>query len=179
MKMGAGLFWGIVLIIFGLSIIFSIFRVIFAVVIILFGIRVLIGKPNFFSTHSENQVIFGEKNVQSAPVNNTEYNTIFGKSVYDFRHIDNLSPGRTKLKVNTIFGSTQILLPDTLPVKIKADVVFGSVTMPDGNTMAFGTVNYNSLNAKEIVGPKQKPKTGCRLIIFHFLTSGFLTILLC
>jgi predicted membrane protein len=154
MKMGAGLFWGIILIVIGLGIIFrmifdiSIFRVIFAVLIILFGIRILIGKqPNLFSTHSENQVIFGEKNIQSTPANNTEYNTIFGKSVYDFSQINKLSPGRTKLKVNTIFGSTQILLPDSIPLKIKADAVFGSACMPDGNTMAFGTVNYNSINS--------------------------------
>jgi predicted membrane protein len=150
MKMGAGLFWGIILIIIGLSIIFrmffdiSVFRILIAVVIILFGIRILIGKPNLFSKHQDNQVIFGEKNVQSTPVNNSEYNTIFGKSVYDFRQISNLSPGRTKLEVNTIFGNTEIILPNNIAVKIKADAVFGSAIMPNGNTIAFGTLYYNS-----------------------------------
>jgi predicted membrane protein len=153
MKMGTGLFWGIILIVIGLSIIFrmifdiSIFRIIIAVAIILFGIRILIGKPNVFTSHDENQVIFGEKSVQSNLINNTEYNTIFGKSVYDFRKISNLSPGRTKLKVNTIFGSTEIILPESLPVKIKADAVFGAAIMPNGNTMSFGTVHYNSANS--------------------------------
>jgi len=153
MKMGTGLFWGIILIVIGLSIIFrmifdiSLFRIIIAVAIILFGIRILIGKPNLFSSHDENQVIFGEKSFHSAPVNNTEYNTIFGKSVYDFRKINNLSPGRTKLKVNTIFGGTEILLPESIPVNIKADAVFGSACMPNGNTISFGTVHYNSANS--------------------------------
>jgi predicted membrane protein len=154
MKMGTGLFWGIILIVIGLSIIFrivfnvGIFRIVIAILIILFGIKVLIGKPNlFFSHNDENQVIFGEKFVQSDPANNSEYNTIFGKSVYDFRQIISLSPGRTKIKVNTIFGDTEILLPESIPVKIKADAVFGSATMPNGNAVAFGTVKYNSENS--------------------------------
>jgi predicted membrane protein len=152
MKMGAGLFWGIILIIIGLSIIFrmifdiSVFRIIIAVLLILLGLRVLIGKPDIGSSHDANQVVFGEKNVQSEPVDNSEYNTIFGKSVYDFREIRNLSPSRTRIKINTIFGSTEILLPENLPVKIKADAVFGSANMPNGNTVAFGTIYYNSEN---------------------------------
>jgi hypothetical protein len=150
MKMGPGLFWGIILIILGISIIFrmffdiSVFRILIAFAIILFGIRVLIGKPNLFSKNNENQVIFGDKFIQADPLTNTEYNTIFGKSVYDFRKMGSLSPGRTKITANTIFGSTELILPDSIPVKIKAEAVFGSASMPNGNTVAFGSVLYNS-----------------------------------
>jgi hypothetical protein len=38
-------------------------------------------------------------------------------------------------------------LPESIPVKIKADAVFSSACMPNGNTMSFGTVHYNSVNS--------------------------------
>jgi predicted membrane protein len=153
MKMGAGLFWGIILIVIGLSIIFKVFfdisilRIVFAIVIILFGIKILIGKPKVFYHHGENQVLFGERSYKASSVEQTEYNTIFGKSVYDFRDIKNLSPGKNKLEVNTIFGSTELIVPDSIPVRIKADAAFAAARMPNGNSVAFGTVNYNSNNA--------------------------------
>lgn len=151
--MGAGLFWGIILIVIGLSIIFrvffdiSIFRIVFAVVIILVGIKILIGKPKVFYHHGENQVIFGEQTFRSKNLDQNEYNTIFGKSVYDFRDIKNLEPGRNRIEVNTVFGSTEIIIPDSLPVRIKADAAFAAARMPNGNSVAFGTINYNTDNA--------------------------------
>jgi len=151
--MGAGLFWGVILIVIGLSIIFRVFfdisilRIVFAVVIILFGIKILIHKPKVFHSGEENHVFFGERIFRPNSVDQGEYNTIFGKSVYDFRDMKNLKPGKNKLEINTVFGSTEIILPDTLAVRIKADAVFAAAHMPNGNSVAFGTINYNSENA--------------------------------
>jgi len=150
MKMGAGLFWGIILIAIGLSIIFkvifgiSIFRIVIAGAFILFGIIILIGKPVFHPDRGDQDVIFGEKTYKSSQIQNGEYNTIFSKTVYDFRDIDSLSPGITKLKFNTVFGSTDILLPQNAPVQIKIDAVFSSARLPNGNTIAFGNAAYKS-----------------------------------
>lgn len=154
MKMGAGLFWGLILIIIGLSIIFkvifdiSIFRIVIAVVFILIGIKILIGKPILKASMSadENVVIFGERTYKTVPVHGTEYNTIFGKTIYDLRDVKKLDELHTKLTFNTIFGSSEVILPDSIPVKIKTDAVFSGAIMPNGNTIAFGTSKYSSEN---------------------------------
>jgi len=153
--MGAGLFWGIILIIIGLSIIFriifdiNIFRIVIAVIFILIGLKILIGRPFLHSESGENNVIFGEREHNAAPVNGMEYNTIFGKTVYDFRKVDSLTQMKTKITFNTVFGSTDILLPPTIPVKIKTDAVFSAASMPNGNSVAFGSTNYISPDATD------------------------------
>jgi hypothetical protein len=150
MKMGAGLFWGIILIVIGLSIILrvafdiSIFRIVIAVVLILIGVKMLIGKPVVQSEGHENHVVFGEKTNTADPLDGTEYNTVFGKTVYDFRNMKPLTQPRTKIKFNTVFGSNDIILPPGLPVKIKSDAVFATASMPNGNTVAFGSTNFEA-----------------------------------
>jgi predicted membrane protein len=155
MKMGAGLFWGIILIVIGLSIIFriifdiNIFRIVIAIIFILIGIKILIGRPFIYSEKGENNVIFGERRHTSAPVNGMEYNTIFSKTIYDFTGADLLPDLRTGITFNTIFGSTEIILPPSIPVKIKTDAVFSAATMPNGNSVAFGNINYSSPEATD------------------------------
>jgi predicted membrane protein len=152
MKMGAGLFWGVILIVIGLSLILriffdiSVFRIVFACVLIFIGIKLLIGRRIFAPLSDENQVFFGERIYKSMPHNNSEYNTIFSKTTYDFREFDTLNEANSKINFNTVFGNTEVLLPKNLNVKIKADAVFASAKLPDGNTIAFGTGNYSTEN---------------------------------
>ena len=153
--MGAGLFWGIILIVIGLSIIFrvlfdiSVFRIVIAVVFILIGIRMLVGRPVVHTEENENNVIFGEKNYKFNPVHGTEYNTVFGRTIYDFRDARSLDELHTRVTFNTVFGSTDILLPPDIAVKIKTEAVFSSARMPNGNTVAFGSTKYTSPNAAD------------------------------
>ncbi len=148
--MGAGLFWGIILIAIGLSIIFrvmfgiSIFRIVIAAAFIFLGVIILVGKPVFRSDKEDKDVIFGERTYKSSQIQNSEYNTIFGRTIYDFRDVDSLPVGKTKVKFNTVFGSTDILLPSDLAVQIKTDAVFSAAKLPNGNTVAFGSANYKS-----------------------------------
>ncbi len=152
MKMGAGLFWGIILIVVGVGLILriffdvSIFRILFAGILIFIGIKLLIGKKIFAPISDEDQVFFGERIYKSMPNNNSEYNTIFSKTTYDFSEIDTLKEASTRITLNTVFGNTEVLLPKNLSVKVKADAVFASVKLPNGNTVAFGTGNYSSEN---------------------------------
>lgn len=148
--MGAGLFWGIILIVIGLSIIFkvvfdiSVFRILIAVFFILIGIKILVGKSAFHFNSKDSDTIFGDKVHQEFPINDTEYNTIFGKSVYDFRDAAIPTDKYLKLEFNTIFGDADILLPKGLSVKIKAEAVFGSAKLPNNNTAIFGETTYMS-----------------------------------
>ncbi|MBN2350441.1 MAG: hypothetical protein JXJ22_16510 [Bacteroidales bacterium] len=156
MKMAPGVFWGIVLVLIGLSIIFrilfdvSIFRIVFAIILISIGIKVLIGHHGFFNfNEKKNDVFFGEHNYTEAPKDNAEYNTIFAQTTHDFRNV-NLENNQTlKVKVNTVFGKSIILVDENMPVKIKAEAVFAGARMPDGNMSSFGSVYYTSESFKD------------------------------
>ncbi len=149
MKMAPGLFWGVLLVLIGLAAIFrvvfdvNLFGVLFALFLIFVGISLLAGKP--WMKHrqkSENDIMFEERSIRDQPRDNTEYNVIFGKSVYDFRDLQFPDNQPMKIKINTIFGQTMIRIRKSTSVKIKSDAVFASAAMPDGNSVAFGSIQY-------------------------------------
>ncbi len=149
--MAPGVFWGIVLVIIGLSIIFrvifniNLFRVLIALLLILLGIKILIGNKGIFDFSSaKNDIIFGEKSYSGSPGDRTEYNVMFGKSVFDFRNIDFKEEKPVRLKINTIFGAAEIKINENSPVKIKVDAAFAGARLPNGNTVAFGSSQYVS-----------------------------------
>lgn len=150
MKMGIGIFWGVVLIIIGVSIVFkvvfdvSIFRIIIACAFILIGIKILVGKSAINISSNDSDVIFNDRQYNEFPTSSTEYNTIFGKSVFDFSDAAIPTDKQINLEFNTIFGSSEIHLPPGLPVRIKAEAVFGSAKLPNDNTAVFGGANYVS-----------------------------------
>ncbi len=148
--MGPGFFWGVLLIVIGLSIIFkvvfgvSILRVAIAIAFILLGIRILIGKPTLSRNESDSDVLFSNRIYTEFPTTNTEYSTVFSKSVYNFGDAAIPTDKILKLEFNTVFGDSQIILPEGLPVRIKGEAVFGAVKLPNGNAAAFGSADYVS-----------------------------------
>ena len=154
MKMGAGLFWGLLLIIIGLGLVikivfnidFPLFKVLVAFFFIFIGIRILLGSFNFINFKSDSEsTVFGERVYYGLPEYGNEYNVIFGKATVDLAEIQQVS-SRSKLEVNAIFAGAEIILPDSVPVRIKADVVFGGANLPDGNAGGFGSAVYTSEN---------------------------------
>jgi len=152
MKMGAGIFWGMLLIVIGLGIVirivfninFPLFKFIIAFFFIFIGIKILVG--NFGMWHGkvdENTTIFSESRINGLQDNFKEYNVIFGNSIIDLRDID-LSKESKEIKVNTIFAGTEIKIDDKTPVRIKADAAFASADLPKGNSAVFGTTKYES-----------------------------------
>lgn len=150
MKMGTGAFWGIILIVIGASIMFkvlfgiSVLRVIIAIAFILIGIKILVGRKSLNVSPSDNDVIFNERRYTEFPLSDTEYNTIFGKTIFDFGDAPIPTDSSTHLKFNTIFGNTILKIPPALPVKIRAEAVFGSAKLPKDNTAVFGGAKYTS-----------------------------------
>jgi predicted membrane protein len=148
--MEAGFFWGAMLIVLGVSLIFRIFfnisvaRILVAFILIFIGIKLLIGRKIFSTIQDENQGFGGNRIYKTMPRNNSDYNTIFSKTTYDFRELDTLALPRTKISFNTVFGNTEILLPKGINVQVRTDAVFASSKLPNGNTIAFGTANYIS-----------------------------------
>jgi len=151
MKMGAGVFWGVILILVGLGIVirvvfnidFPIFKFLVALFFIYIGLRIMFGSFGLFHFKvDKNDIVFNEKHVE-ATIGEDEYNVIFGKGIFDFRDID-ISDGPVKFKVNTIFGASEIKVNKDMPLKIVADAVFAGAELPEGNTAVFGSNTYTN-----------------------------------
>lgn len=146
--MGSGLFWGILLLVIGASLIFKvvfnielpIFRIVIAFILIYLGIRILIG--NISNNGDKNDIIFTEKKISSLDQKNKEYNVIFGKGTFDFTDIDFSGNQPVAIEFNTVFGSSEVRLNKDIPVKIKGETVFANISMPNGNTTFFGETTY-------------------------------------
>ncbi len=156
MKIHPGFFWGLILVIIGVSIIFRIFfninlfRVLIAVLLIIAGIFILFGTKGIFryrSTGKEN--IFSERIIHEVPKDKTEYNVVFGKTVYDFRDFEFTEDKSVRIRLNTIFGTSQIRIRKDIPVKVKIDAAFSGADTPDGNTIVFGTSYYFTPSFRE------------------------------
>jgi predicted membrane protein len=151
MKMGAGVFWGVLLVLIGFALIirfvfnvdFPVFKVLFAMFFIYIGLRILFGSFGLFKFESgPDDVLFAEREFYE-PENNKEYNVVFGQGNFDFTNVD-LSHGNVNIKIGTVFGGTKIKIDRDMPVKIIADAVFSGAELPDGSTAVFGTSSYQS-----------------------------------
>jgi hypothetical protein len=151
MKMAPGIIWGAFLILLGISIILrvafgiKVFGLMFAFFLIFIGISILAGKNRLFQfRHGPRDVIMEERVITETPRNNSEYNVVFGSSVYDFRNIEYPENKSVRIKLNTVFGRSVVKIRKGQPVHIKSDAVFGSSEMPDSNTVAFGSITYET-----------------------------------
>ncbi len=151
MKMGAGLFWGAMLMVIGIALIikvvfnidFPIFKVLVGVFFIFLGLKVLFGRVLIPEGKiGPDETIFSER-VYEQTENGKEYNVIFGKGVYDFTNVD-LSKGDHHVKINTVFGGSTIRISEDIPTRIEADAVFAGAELPGGNTAVFGTTSYTT-----------------------------------
>jgi predicted membrane protein len=155
MKMGHSLFWGILLIVLGLSLVirivfnvdFPLFKIFVAFVLIYFGIKILFGS---FGTKirihgsDDREIIFGERNFSDFEENG-EYSTVFGKSTFDFRGYD-LRGQTRRLKISTVFGGTEIKIDENIPAKIRVESAFAGADLPNGNAAVFGSTTYETPN---------------------------------
>jgi hypothetical protein len=158
MKMGIGLFIGVLIILLGLGIIVNVifgihipvFKVLFGLILIFIGLRIIFGSwisfPPFHGKSGD--VIFHERTYKGLSEDRKEYNAVFGKAVIDLRDIE-LKEKVTRIKINAVFGGAEVLLSAATPVRIKADAVFGGVQLPENVTGAFGTSTYQSKNFNE------------------------------
>jgi hypothetical protein len=92
----------------------------------------------------EKNTMFEDRAVSDQPKDHSEYNVIFGRSVYDFRNIQFPDNEPIRIKINTVFGNSVIRINKDTPVKIKSDAVFAGSSMPDGNSVAFGSIQFST-----------------------------------
>lgn len=156
--MSTSLFWGVVLIIIGLSIIvkivfhidFSIFRLLIAFLLIYLGIKLFMGKDFILisNKYPEQSVIFSERTIKNVE-DGKEYNVIFGGAKFDLRQMNFPDSGKINIKLNTVFGGSEIYMNNNVPVEINAHTVFGGTKLPDNQTSAFGEAYFKSDSAKQ------------------------------
>lgn len=155
--MGGTLFWGIVLIIVGLSLIikvvfhveFPIMKILFAFFFIYLGIKILVGNwGNHIFRSGPDDIVFGQGNFTHENVVPKEQSIIFGSGTIDFRHVD-LNALPAEIEINAVFGGCEILLKKDLPVRIKVDAAMAGVTLPNNNTTVLGSAFYESPNIDE------------------------------
>ncbi|HOT13452.1 MAG TPA: hypothetical protein PK252_01710 [Bacteroidales bacterium] len=152
MKMSSGMFWGLLLIVIGISLIikivfnidFPIFRLIVAFIFIYIGIKIIVGKSfHPFSRHkTDTEVVFGESSFDNIEPGK-EYSVVFSKGVIDLRGVQAKREGG-KVKISTVFGSSVVIVDKSFPVKINVDAVFSGAHLPNGNSTSFGTTIYES-----------------------------------
>ena len=143
-----GLFWGVMLVLFGVSMILRavfnldipIFRIIFALIIIYFGIKLLVGRQAFKS--EKNFSMFRSSTV-TMKESGGEYDVIFGQSNIDLTNID-ISESSKKVSVDVVFGSANLLIDPNVPMKLKVSTVFADCKLPNRNINFFGDSNYKT-----------------------------------
>lgn len=151
--MNWSIFFGVLLVLFGASLIVKVVfnvdipvaRIIIALFLIYLGIRIFVGKDLRIRSHKENEYVtfFSQRKITDIE-NGREYTVVFGKAVMDLSEIIPADSQQISVKLNTIFGNSDILYNDTVPIKIKATTAFGGTKLPDGTTESFGTYEYNS-----------------------------------
>jgi predicted membrane protein len=157
MKMGFGIFFGILLILVGVAIIIRILfgidipvlKILIALIFLYIGIRLLTGDFSLKNLQSgENAIIFGETTFKGFP-DNQEYTILFGSARIDLSGEDNPKELK-KLEINTIFGSSELILKKSLPFHVQADAAFASARLPENKDTAFGKIKYQNAS-KEVL----------------------------
>lgn len=147
-----GVFWGIFLILIGISVLikiffnidFPVFRIIIGLLFIIIGINILTGR-HFSGKHmnwsNSGNVVFGEGKMDSS--NSTgKYNVVFGKAETDLSEFAKGDSG--SIEVNTVFADNTIYIKKGVPVFVKANSTFAQTDLPDGSMAAFGTSSFTT-----------------------------------
>ncbi len=139
-----GVFWGIVLLLFGISIIIKaifnidipIFKFLLAFLFIFIGIKILVGdkiKP----VQSNKDILFSSGEFSYSNEDVREYNIIFGSGRIDLSNLESLDKNKL-IKINTIFGGGSLYLKKGAPFRLKTSVAFGGINFPQGETIYVG-----------------------------------------
>ena len=142
----SGVFWGILLIIWGISIIIKvvfkidlpIIRILFAILLIYWGLKMLFGLS--FNLKQEN-VFQQTQNARLHP--RREYNVIFSKGNIDLRDLD-FPTKTTKIEIDVVMGNGIVRLNPNVPFKMKVEAVLAEARLPEKNLAFFGDAVFYS-----------------------------------
>lgn len=143
MKMGiffGNLFWGVLLVLLGTSIILKGFglsiplvKIFLAILIIMFGVKLLIGGSKRSKLEHVRKYETGKR---------VEYSSVFASQNIDLTHV---KPGDKPIEITCVFGSSIVKIPDGVAFTINPTTVFGATIMPGNKYFGFGD-EHVSLN---------------------------------
>ncbi len=144
----SAVFWGIIIILIGLSIIlrevfhihFPFLRVLFGLLLIFWGLKVLTGRS--WKSRNHDAAVFSTANM-SYDESKREYNIVFGRGNVDLFKSEVPSQNK-KVEINVVFGEGNIILNDSIPAKVEMNSVFGRVRSKDEQTGVFGSSVYTT-----------------------------------
>ena len=149
----SAVFWGVIIILFGLSIIlkeifhihFPFIRVLFGILLVFWGIRVITGGS--WKNKSESSSFFGSADINYDESKN-EYNIIFGRGNIDLFKSE--VPDKTrKIEVNVVFGNGNLILNDSIAARVEMNSVFGNVRAENEKSGGFGSSIYTTSAYKQ------------------------------
>lgn len=131
------IFWGIFLFFLGASIIINVvtglnipvLKLFLAVMLIYFSIKILFSPSQETCSWQSYSSASKECMVQRSSEAGDWYEVRFGTSTIDLRHLNSLTEPKT-VRIEAQFANTTVILPHAIPVRVKADVSFGSVHLP-------------------------------------------------
>lgn len=149
----SGLFWGVIVVLIGLSIIINattglkipLFRIILGLLVLYLGCTILFGAT--FRGKGKRTTAFDSRQVKVTELDR-EYNVLFGRSVVDLTGTE-LKPGPNRVEVNTVFGAGVIRLDSKTPARVKVSAAFAGARLPDGSSISFGEHTWRSANWNE------------------------------
>ncbi len=135
---------------FGINIPF--FRFAFAALVIFIGIRILFPGKSVTCCGGPIQTtgretMFAESRLEGTDMAG-EYSVIFGSSKMDLTKVE-IKDKPVSIKLDVVFGGSEIKIDASKPVKISASAVFGGVSLPNGSAAAFGSSAYSTPSYKE------------------------------
>jgi predicted membrane protein len=146
------MFWGIVLMVVGAVILLNIllglnlpvFRTLVGVLLIYWGVKVLIGSTQDSEKKyvSSDTVVFHSADFAYKRGERQEFNTVFGDSTVDLTQ-EEPTEEAIKIKVNSVFGHTVILVPKNSKITTSSNSVIGSVSLPENVIIDPNAPAYN------------------------------------
>ena len=144
-----GVFWGVIIILFGLSILLrEVFhvhipfvKIVFGLMLIYWGVRMITGGV---WNRSSNSTVFSEAEMQY-DAKHDDYDIVFGSGTIDLFKME-LPTQNRKVEVSVVFGSGTVIINDSIPMKIEMNSVLGASVMEDKQTSAMGKT-YNTTSA--------------------------------
>jgi len=147
----SNIIWGLLLILIGTEILIkSVFgidtpfiKIAFGIFLVYLGISFItdIGKNTKQKTFKFSDKYIIEKNIEC------DYRTLFGDSTIDLSH-SNLTTHK-KISIDTLFGSTTVIINPDIPTKIIVDSRFANAHLPNSSTITFGKYTYTNGNCNE------------------------------
>ena len=154
MKMSFPIFFGILVVLAGVSILLKalfhidlpLVRTAVALFFIFLGVRMIFGAWGSRATEvaaTGAAVMTDARFAPTVPAERLKYDVIFGHGTIDLTGM----PRPEKpidLEINAIFGAVQLTVDPSWPMVIDGSSAFGEVRMPDHTRAAFGDAHYRS-----------------------------------